>query len=95
MTVDGASPIRKVSGSVLSETSPMLLEQRTPGETDLRVFTAEVIPAGRHRVNPCKPGLRVVRSLQTGRATLWTSLPAVHADSPCGPVPSSEPWVRR
>ena len=60
---------------MLPETRPASLAQRTPGETDLRIFTAEVIPAGRHRVDPRRPGLRVVRSPRTGRAALRTSLP--------------------
>jgi hypothetical protein len=70
----------KVGGLVLPETSPALLAQRTPGETDLRIFTAEVIPAGRHRVDPRRPGLRVVRNRRTGRAALRTSLPAAARD---------------
>lgn len=62
---------------MLLETSPALLAQRTPGETDLRIFTAEVVPAGRHRVDPRRPGLRVVRNRRDGRAVLRTSLPTV------------------
>jgi len=62
---------------VLPETRPALLSQRTPGETDLRIFTAEVIPAGRHRVDPRRPGLRVVCNRRSGRAALRTSLPTV------------------
>jgi hypothetical protein len=73
--------MRKVGGLVLPETSPSLLAQRTPGETDLRIFTAEVVPAGRHRVDPRRPGLRVVRNRQTGRAALRASLPDVRADN--------------
>lgn len=38
------------------------LVRRVPGETDLRVFTTEVIPAGRHRVRPGRVRLQVVRS---------------------------------
>jgi hypothetical protein len=60
---------------VLPEASPALLAQRTPGETDLRIFTAEVIPVGRHRVDPRRPGLRVVGSGRNARATLRSSLP--------------------
>ncbi|HEY6749045.1 MAG TPA: hypothetical protein VI357_25415 [Mycobacteriales bacterium] len=62
---------------MLPETSPALLVQRTPGETDQRIFTPEVIPAGRHRVDPCQPELRVVRNRRTGRAALRTSATAV------------------
>lgn len=58
---------------MLPEMSSTLLAQRTPGETDLRVFTAEVIPAGRHRVDPRRPGLRVVRNRRTGRTVLRTA----------------------
>ena len=36
------------------------LERRTPGETDLRVFTTEVLPAGRHRLVPGRSRLRLV-----------------------------------
>lgn len=62
---------------MLPETSPALLAQRTPGETDLRIFTPEVIPAGRHRVDPRRPGLRVVRNGRTGRAALRASVTTV------------------
>ena len=65
---------------MLPEPSPALLTQRTPGDTDLRLFTVEVIPAGRHRVDPRRPGLRVVRNRQTGRAALRTSLPGVFSE---------------
>ena len=65
---------------MLPEGGPALA-QRTPGETDLRIFTAEVIPAGRHRVDPRRPGLRVVRNrrtgwpaLHTGRSAEWQAL---------------------
>jgi hypothetical protein len=77
--------MRKVGGLVLPERGSALLTQRTPGETDLRIFTAEVIPAGRHRVDPRRPGLRVVRNRQTGRPALCTSLP------PAGPPRPGEP----
>jgi hypothetical protein len=59
---------------VLPETGPTSLVRRTPGETDLRVFTAVVIPAGRHRVDPRRPGLRVVHNRRTGRPVLRTAL---------------------
>lgn len=49
---------------------PVGLEQRTPGETDLRVFTDEVIPAGRHRVDRFHPRPRVGRDRVTGRPVL-------------------------
>ncbi len=78
---------------MLPETSPALLAQRTPGETDLRIFTAEVLPAGRHRVDPRRPGLRVVRNRQTGRATLRTSLPTARTNNPA--CRSSESWTSR
>lgn len=42
------------------------LERRTPGATDLRVFTTEVIPRGRHRVRPGALRLREVRSMVAG-----------------------------
>jgi hypothetical protein len=54
---------------VLPETAPAL-ERRTPGDTDLRVFTYEVIPAGRHRVDPRRPRPRVVRHPSNGRPML-------------------------
>jgi hypothetical protein len=72
---------------VLSEIPPTLLERRTPGETDLRVFTAEVIPAGRHRLGPGKPGLQAVRNRVTGRAALRTWPPTVLPDGVPSPVP--------
>jgi hypothetical protein len=34
------------------------LERRIPGDTDLRVFTTEVLPAGRHRLYPARSRLR-------------------------------------
>lgn len=49
---------------------PETLARRRPGETDLRVFTPEVVPAGRHRVDPRRPGLRVIRDPVTGRPGL-------------------------
>jgi hypothetical protein len=40
---------------------PPPLQQRTPGETDLRIFTAELVPGGRHRLDGPGPRLRVIR----------------------------------
>jgi hypothetical protein len=63
-----------VGGLVLPETSPALLAQRTPGEADLRIVTAGVVPAGRHQVDPRRPGLRVACDR---RVTLRASLPTI------------------
>lgn len=46
------------------------LDRRTPGDTDLRIFTTEVLPAGRHRPSPQRRRLRVVRDGSSGRATV-------------------------
>jgi hypothetical protein len=46
------------------------LERRTPGETDLRVFTTEVLPAGRHRPDGTHRRLRVLRDPSSGRPVL-------------------------
>ena len=64
-------PIEKGGGLVLPESPPAApgLERRTPGETDLRVFTTE-LPVGRHRLDRSRPRLRVVRDRLTGRTTL-------------------------
>jgi hypothetical protein len=66
----------KVGGLVLPDTGPAEpLEQRTPGETDIRVFTMELLPAGRHHVN--RGRLRVVRDRGTGRVSLAAVLAGV------------------
>lgn len=54
---------------MLSVSRPRL-SRRTPGLTDLRVFTTELIPAGRHRPDPTRPRLRVVLDRRTGRIEL-------------------------
>jgi hypothetical protein len=54
---------------LLSVSRPRL-SRRTPGLTDLRVFTTELIPAGRHRPDRTRPRLRVVLDRQTGLAEL-------------------------
>jgi hypothetical protein len=46
------------------------LARRTPGETDLRVFSTAVLPAGRHRLDPRRRRLRPVRDAATGRCEL-------------------------
>ena len=46
------------------------LEQRVPGESDLRVFTTEVLPAGRHRPDGTRRRLRVVRDPATAHPVL-------------------------
>jgi hypothetical protein len=46
------------------------LERRVPGETDLRIFTTEPIPAGGHRVRRGWPNPRVVRGGLDGRPRL-------------------------
>ncbi len=57
---------------MLPETPPtaLRLERRTPGETDLRVFTDELIPPGRHRVDRSRPRPRIGRDRLTGRPVL-------------------------
>jgi hypothetical protein len=51
--------------------SPRLpLERRTPGDTDLRIFTTEPLPVGRHRLDRSRRRSRVVRDRTTARATL-------------------------
>lgn len=57
---------------MLPETPPAAPElvRRTPGETDLRIFTTELLPAGRHRVDGSRPRVRVVRNRLTGCAML-------------------------
>lgn len=54
----------------MSSVSRPRLSRRTPGLTDLRVFTTELIPAGRHRTDPTRPRLRVVLDRRTGRTEL-------------------------
>ena len=46
------------------------LERRTPGETDLRVFTHELIPPGRHRIDRRRHRLRLARDRATDRPVL-------------------------
>lgn len=49
----------------MTRPSPLVvssLERRMPGETDLRMFTTELIRAGRHRVRPGGVGYGTVRS---------------------------------
>lgn len=48
----------------------MALERRIPGETDLRIFTSEVVREGRHRVDRTRVWLRVVREPITGCPSL-------------------------
>ncbi len=55
------------------------LERRTPGETDLRVFTTELVPPGRHRVDQSRPRLRVVRNRLTGGVALRAVVPVLAA----------------
>ena len=47
-----------------------VLERRVPGASDLRIFTAEVIRAGRHRVDRTRRCLRVVRDPASDRPVL-------------------------
>ena len=49
---------------------PDRLERRTPGETDLRVFTSEVLPPGRHRPDGIRRRLRTVSDRRDGRTSL-------------------------
>ena len=44
------------------------LERRVPGATDLRIFTTELIPAGKHRLDRRRP--RLGRDGHTGRPIL-------------------------
>jgi hypothetical protein len=46
------------------------LERRVPGESDLRIFTAELVRGGRHRVDSTRQWLRVVREPASGRPAL-------------------------
>src|SRR5918993_994461 len=46
---------------------PVRLERRTPGETDLRIFTTEVLPASKHRPDGKRCRLRIVRDARAGR----------------------------
>lgn len=46
---------------------PTRLDRRVPGETDLRVFTSELLTGGRHRVDRTRLWLRVVREPGSGR----------------------------
>lgn len=41
------------------------LDRRTPGETDIRVFTTEVLPAGKHRPDRTRRQLRMVHNPTT------------------------------
>lgn len=50
------------------------LERRVPGTSDLRVFTAELIGGGRHRVDRTRQWLRVVREPASGRPALQALL---------------------
>jgi hypothetical protein len=70
-----------VGGLVLPETPPAApeLERRTPGETDLRVFTAELIPPGRHRLDRTRPRPRMGRDRLTGRPVLRLTVLALAA----------------
>jgi hypothetical protein len=76
---------------LLPEPDPPL-ERRIPGDTDLRIFTPEVIPAGRHRVDPRRPGPRVSRHPRTGHPTLQPPTHPAHllaahdALEPVGPA---------
>jgi len=49
---------------------PPPLERRTPGQTDLRVFTMAPEPTSRHRVDRSRTWLRVVRDPESGRPAL-------------------------
>jgi hypothetical protein len=49
---------------------PPPLERRTPGETDLSVFTTAPEPASRHRIDRSRTWLRVVRDPVSGRPAL-------------------------
>ena len=53
---------------------PAPLERRTPGSTDLRIFTTEPIPPGRHRIDRRRQRLRVVRDRLTGRPVLRAAI---------------------
>jgi hypothetical protein len=46
------------------------LQRRTPGDTDLRIFTTEPVPNGEHRVRRGRPNLRVLRDRLDGRPRL-------------------------
>jgi hypothetical protein len=52
------------------------LGKRVPGETDLRIFTTELGPVGRHRLDGRRPRLRVRRDLLSGRPVLVTGVAA-------------------
>lgn len=58
------------------------LARRTPGETDLRIFTPELIPPGRHRVDRLRPRPRVARDRLTGRPVLRVLVPGAEATDP-------------
>lgn len=50
--------------------APPPLERRTPGDTDLRIFTTEMLPAGRHRFSPAPSRLRTVYDRSSSRMSL-------------------------
>ena len=59
---------------VAAESQHAPLEKREPGSTDLRVFTTELIPPGRQRVDLSRPRLRVTQDRLTGRPVLRTAV---------------------
>ena len=61
-----SQPVRRSCPAHLREP----LERRTPGETDLRVFTLAGSVEGRHRVDSQRSWLRIVRESATGRPAL-------------------------
>ena len=58
------------------------LQRRVPVQTDLRIFTMDLIPAGRHRPDRARPRLRVVRSRLTGEPVLRSVTPGVSNEWP-------------
>ena len=52
------------------------LERRVPGETDLRIFTTEVIRAGKHRLEGRRPRVRIRRDRRSGRPVLAAGVAA-------------------
>ena len=62
----------------------MALERRVPGETNLRIFTGELISGGRHQVDRTRVWLRVVREPISGRPSLRILVLARPMTTRCG-----------
>jgi len=54
----------------LEKRCPPPLERRTPGQTDLSVFTTAPEPVSRHRIDRSRTWLRVIRDPESGRPAL-------------------------